>query len=100
MNMYANMIRNLKTPQVMERLNHLYGNRDGMLVEQTARYVAQLKRHEELFHADNEVLLVSAPGRTEIIGNHTEATNILTGRKIDLSKDVKLQPRGVLVLSM
>lgn len=36
----------------------------------------------------------------EIIGNHTEATNILTGRKIDLSKDVKLQPRGVLVLSM
>ncbi|MGN0971037.1 MAG: galactokinase, partial [Aristaeellaceae bacterium] len=70
--MYANMIRNLKTPQVMERLNHLYGNRDGMLVEQTARYVAQLKRHEELFHADSEVLLVSAPGRTEIGGNHTD----------------------------
>jgi len=36
----------------------------------------------------------------EIIGNRKEATNVLTGRKIDLPKDVKLQPRGVLVLSM
>lgn len=72
MNMYASMIRNLKTPQVIERLNHLYGNRDGMLVEQTARYVALLKRHEELFHAEQEVLMISAPGRTEIGGNHTD----------------------------
>ena len=72
MNMYANMIRNLKTPQVMERLMHLYGNRDGMLVEQTGRYVALLKRHEETFHAEKEVLMISAPGRTEIGGNHTD----------------------------
>ena len=36
----------------------------------------------------------------EIIGNRTEATNVLTGRKIDLTKDVKLQPKGVLVLSL
>ena len=99
MNMYANMIRNLKTPQVMERLNHLYGNRDGMLVEQTARYVAQLKRHEELFHADNEVLLVSAPGRTEIGGNHTDhnkgkvlaaAVNLDTLSAVSARKDMKV----------
>ena len=99
MNIYANMIRNLKTPQVMERLNHLYGNRDGMLVEQTARYVAQLKRHEELFHADNEVLLVSAPGRTEIGGNHTDhnkgkvlaaAVNLDTLSAVSARKDMKV----------
>ncbi|WP_308267447.1 alpha-amylase family glycosyl hydrolase [Prevotella sp.] len=36
----------------------------------------------------------------EIIGDRKEATNILTGHKIDLTKDVKLQPRGVMVLSM
>ena len=36
----------------------------------------------------------------EIIGNRKEATNVLTGHKIDLTKEVKLQPRGVLVLSM
>ncbi len=73
MNQYANMIRGLKSPEVMERLMHLYGNRDGMLVEQTARYTGILKRHEELFHeTEQEVLLISAPGRTEIGGNHTD----------------------------
>ena len=51
MNQYASMIRSLKTPEVMERLLHLYGNRDGMLVEQTARYTSLLKRHEEFIHA-------------------------------------------------
>ena len=73
MNYYANMIRNLKSPEIMDRLTHLYGNRDGMLVEQTTRYAGILKRHEELFHRnDGNVLLVSAPGRTEIGGNHTD----------------------------
>ena len=73
MNQYANMIRNLKTPEGMQRLMHLYGDRDGMLVEQTARYTGILKRHEELFHeTEKEVLLISAPGRTEIGGNHTD----------------------------
>lgn len=34
----------------------------------------------------------------EIINNTTEATNILTGRKIDLTKDVTLPPRGTMIL--
>lgn len=72
MNQYASMIRSLKTPETIAQLIHLYGSRDGVLVEQTTRYTALLKRHEELFHADGEVLMVSAPGRTEIGGNHTD----------------------------
>jgi len=72
MNNYAHMIRHLKTPEVMDRLNRLYGSRDGMLVEQTGRYAAMIKRHEELFHSEGEVQLISAPGRTEIGGNHTD----------------------------
>ena len=73
MNHYANMIHNLKSPEIMDRLTHLYGSRDGMLVEQITRYAGMLKRHEELFHReDGNVLLVSAPGRTEIGGNHTD----------------------------
>ena len=32
MNQYATMIRNLKSPEVMERLMHLYGRRDAILV--------------------------------------------------------------------
>ena len=35
MNQYAQMIRLLKTPDVMKRLNYLYGQRDGMLMQQT-----------------------------------------------------------------
>ena len=73
MNQYASMIRNLKSPETIERLMYLYGNREGMLVEQTARYTGMLKRHEELFHeTEKPVLMVSAPGRTEIGGNHTD----------------------------
>ena len=73
MNHYAHMIRNLKSPEGMQRLMHLYGDRDAMLVEQTARYTGLLKHHEELFHeTEQEVLLISAPGRIEIGGNHTD----------------------------
>lgn len=73
MNQYANMIRSLKSPGGMQRLMHLYGDRDGMLVEQTARYTGIIKRHEELFHeTEKDVMLISAPGRTEIGGNHTD----------------------------
>ena len=73
MNQYASMIRNLKSPETIERLMYLYGNREGMLVEQTARYTGMIKRHEELFHeTEKPVLMVSAPGRTEIGGNHTD----------------------------
>ena len=72
MNRYASMIRSLKTPAVMEQLIHLYGGRDGMMVSQTARYISVLKRHEEYFNADGDVFLISAPGRTEIGGNHTD----------------------------
>lgn len=72
MNKYAHQIRKLTTPDVMDQLNRLYGSRDGMLVEQTARYTSVLKRHEEIFHAEKNVLLVSAPGRAEIGGNHTD----------------------------
>ncbi len=72
MSQYASKIRSLKTPKVMEQLNHLYGSRDGMLVAQTARHINMLKRHEEAFNYEGEVALISAPGRTEIGGNHTD----------------------------
>lgn len=72
MSQYAEMIRKLKTPEVMKNLTHLYGRRDGVLVGQSARYTRLLKRHEELIGTENKVLLVSAPGRTEIGGNHTD----------------------------
>ena len=39
---------------------------------QSARYSHLLKRHEELVGYDGPIAMVSAPGRTEIGGNHTD----------------------------
>jgi len=72
MNNYAQMISQLKTPEVMKQLNYIYGQRDGMLVSQSARYTRLLKRHEEIVNNAEGLLMISAPGRTEIGGNHTD----------------------------
>ena len=72
MNNYAQMINQLKTPEVMKQLNYLYGQRDGMMVMQSMRYSRMLKKHEEIVGTQGGVYMISAPGRTEIGGNHTD----------------------------
>ncbi len=52
------------------RLQTLYGTEEA--AGQKQRYAALLRRHAELFGEQEKVLLVSAPGRTEIGGNHTD----------------------------
>lgn len=47
----------------------------------------------------SEPALMEVKRYAEIIGQATEATDILTGRKVALDKDVALQPRETLVLS-
>lgn len=47
----------------------------------------------------SEPAQMEAKRYAEIIGQATEATDILTGRKVALDKDVALQPRETLVLS-
>ena len=65
-------IRKLHTEQVQEQLRYLYGNDSAILEKQTERYATLLRRHAELFGEKRDVQLVSAPGRTEIGGNHTD----------------------------
>ena len=72
MNKYAQMIAQLKTPEVVRQLNHIYGQREGMLVSQSARYTRLLKKHEEIVNNADQLFMISAPGRTEISGNHTD----------------------------
>ncbi|MBE5783182.1 MAG: galactokinase [Clostridiales bacterium] len=76
MNSYAQMLAMLKRSPAMERFSHLYGHREGELARQLTRYSRLVKLHEDLYHAQTAPLyLVSAPGRTEIIGNHTDHNN-------------------------
>ena len=75
MNQYAKMLSQLKHPASMERLSRLYGHREGELARQLTRYSDLVKAHEDMFHASTPLYLISAPGRTEIIGNHTDHNN-------------------------
>ena len=82
MNNYAQMISQLKTPEVMKQLNYIYGQRDGMLVSQSARYTRLLKRHEEIVNNAEGLLMISAPGRTEIGGNTPTITAARCWRRL------------------
>ena len=72
---YTAVRRTLATPVAVSRFAALYGTRKGESLKQMARYSRLVKWHEDCFHAEGKVTLVSAPGRTEIIGNHTDHNN-------------------------
>ena len=48
---------------------------DGAVDLQKPRYVEALNSFGELFGFDREVSIMSAPGRTEVCGNHTDHNN-------------------------
>ena len=53
-------------------LEKLYGSRAGMLDSQRARYAGAVEEFAAMYGADRAVEIYSAPGRTEIGGNHTD----------------------------
>jgi galactokinase len=69
---YPQLIAKLTTPEVMGQFSYLYGNREGQMLTQLNRHKAVLIRHEKHFDAQGPVRLISAPGRVEIGGNHTD----------------------------
>ena len=72
MNRVDEMIRDLETEKVLQQLAWLYGGDPSVTEAQKARYAALIRRHAELFGDKPDLQLVSAPGRTEIGGNHTD----------------------------
>ena len=66
-------IAKLREKEAQEKLARLYGPE--AVKAQTERYTALLRKHEELFGEKERVVLFSAPGRTEIGGNHTDHNN-------------------------
>ena len=65
-------IRKLETEQIREQFRFLYGRDETLVKDQQERYAALIRRHAELFGEKTDLHLVSAPGRTEIGGNHTD----------------------------
>ena len=62
----------LATDAARDSLSRLYGRDEAVLAQQRARYNALAQRHIELFGEKDGMRFVSAPGRTEVAGNHTD----------------------------
>ena len=62
----------LNSPEAADHLTMLYGPGTDVLARQRERYLALIRKHEETFGEGNQVSVFSAPGRTEIGGNHTD----------------------------
>ncbi len=69
---YTNLLREIQSPESMNRLAALYGHREGTLVRQVRRHKALIKLHKDIFQSESPLYLISSPGRAEIIGNHTD----------------------------
>ena len=66
------MIQKLETAETAAQLARLYGNDPETVAKQKARYGAMIRQHRKLFGDRGKIALISAPGRTEIGGNHTD----------------------------
>ena len=66
------MIRKLESPEATEQLRKLYGSGEETIRFQRERYARLIRSYEEQFGAKDGIRLISAPGRTEIGGNHTD----------------------------
>ena len=66
------MIRKLESPEAAEQLRKLYGSGEEMIRFQRERYARLIRSFEEQFGEKDGIRLISAPGRTEIGGNHTD----------------------------
>ncbi len=66
--MKINEIKRALCEGALERYSSLYTN----VTEETERIVSSLAAFEESFGSEGEVAVFSVPGRSEIIGNHTD----------------------------
>ncbi|MBR1685095.1 MAG: galactokinase [Clostridia bacterium] len=72
MSVYDEKIAILSTDEVAKQLAYLYGNQKDMVEAQRARYEELIRKHEKYFGTTKPIHLISAPGRMEIGGNHTD----------------------------
>lgn len=68
------LISQIESGSLDEKLKRVYVN-DKAVEEQKPRYIRTIKTFIEMFGDDRDVIIVSAPGRTEICGNHTDHNN-------------------------
>lgn len=68
----TDIIRSLREDRFANIFRELYGNSEKALKYQKERYIKAAERFSELYPERTDVRIFSAPGRTEIGGNHTD----------------------------
>ena len=68
----AKLLAALSTPTAMKALTNLYGSQPARLERQRERYRSVVTKFSTLFPKEEDIVLFSAPGRTEVGGNHTD----------------------------
>ena len=79
--------------------------------EQSNRFERLISLHQQLYHTDNPLILASAPGRAEIVGNHTDhnnglvlacAVNLDTAAAVSKREDllINLKSEGYVTISL
>ncbi len=61
-------LKKLLSEGVLKKYNELYSD----INEQTRRFIAAIERFEEYYGKDRDIAIFSVPGRSEIMGNHTD----------------------------
>ena len=72
MEYWEEMIERLEAPETKKRMAELYGQNEETVRWQKERYASLLRSYGKIFGDRGEISLISAPGRTEIGGNHTD----------------------------
>lgn len=70
----SELISQIENGSLDEKLKRVYVS-DKEVELQKPRYIRIIKKFIEMFDDDRDVMIVSAPGRTEICGNHTDHNN-------------------------
>ena len=66
------MIRKLRNGAYNDTFKYLYGTDENELCRQRRRYIEAIEKFTEFFPGREDIRLFSAPGRSEIGGNHTD----------------------------
>ena len=66
------LINRINNSALKEEFSVLYGSDAGELYRQRQRYIRMIERFMEKYPARDDIRLFSAPGRSEIGGNHTD----------------------------
>ena len=79
------LIEALQRGDFDKALGRLYSEDANVVAKQRARYIDAVKEFAKRFDSSREVRLYSAPGRTEIGGNHTDHNHgVVMAAAVDL----------------